>query len=734
MMRLPLLVLLLLAELIGGTFVHGAELVSLDDQPFWQDSAIHYRNEVKLDEYELRTIRADRDGNVCVNTSKGLLKAIDGRLVLDRSYRGLEGANVYDLEVFGGKFVLLTDKFFLPLTGGGKEFVPTPPQSGYRRFVMTGPTSFTLFEPLGSDRAGSMFVVPKYEGNKRQMVNNISPEKLIAEIEFDPGTGRTIAWSSKALFDYLGNGKLNELPSPSATITDAAVMSADTLLVGTTTGLFEVNQTAATPYPRKIPVPSITCVAKDPNRGWIWAGTTDGLFRQTADGKTDYYEGRRWLPDNHVLDFTFDKAGDVFVLTKGGVSQIHFEKTTLENKADKILSNLRHHHIRFGLVSDLVVPNGDYAQAQMHDSDNDGLWSSMYLASEAYRLAVTGAEDASLNLQDGFDAIERLVTITGIPGFQARSFELHGFHVHDKDAWRTRTEKDFEWKGTTSSDELVGTIFFYSVVYDVLGKENEKLRTRIADLVGSIVSHIVDHNLFYVDVDGKPTRWGYWNPANINTPIALHDRRLNSIEILAFLQLAYDLTKDDKFKKTYDDLVDKHGYANNTVRYLPDPMGPWNHSDDELYWLSYYVLLSYPIREDLSARFRESADAQYVANARKRNPLWTTIYSGRTGKPADLDGIAFWLRQFPMDSRDWKARNSHREDVTIEKRPFVPPEASPVLPPDERHVHKWNSNEMTLDGGGSGGSAESGSEYLLPYWMARYFRIIQPPTKTEAGR
>jgi hypothetical protein len=725
-----LLTLVSTAMIFGETSpTRSADPVSLADQPFWQDSAIHYRPEVKLDDYQLRSIRADRDGNVCVNTQKGLLKAIDGRLVPDRSYRGLEGRDILDLEVFAGKFAVLTDQFFVPLTGGGKEYLKNGDQ-GFDRFVMIGPTQITFITRRPNDPANQRAVEPTYNGTERQLISYPTHGIGIDEMKFDPLGGMTVAWSGPKLHHYLGKGEFKTFPSLPHPITDVAVLEAGSMLVGTTQGLYSVNEKEVVRWPKAIPVESITRVAADPTRPWIWIGTTDGLFRQTADGRNHYYEGPRWLPDNHVIDFTFDRQGDVFVLTKKGVSQIHFQQMTLEEKANRILSYLRQHHIRFGLVSDLQVPEGDYAKAQMHDSDNDGLWSSMYLASEAYRLVVTKAEDAAANLNDGFDAIERLVTITPIPGFQARSFELHGFHVSDPQAWRTRKEQDFEWKGTTSSDELVGTIFFYSVVYDLIGKENKELRQRIAKLVGSIVGHIVDHNLYYVDADGKPTRWGFWNPANLNTPIALHDRRLNSIEILAFLQLAYDLTKEEKFKATYDELVDKHGYANNTVRHLPDPLGPWNHSDDELYWLSYYVLLSYPIRESLSATFLQSAEEQYTANKRKRNPLWTTIYAGRTGRTderADIDGIAFWLREFPMDRRTWRTRNSHRQDITIQRRPFVPPEADPVLPPDERYVHKWNTNEMTMDGGGDGNAAESGAEYLLPYWMGRYFKIIDSP-------
>jgi hypothetical protein len=251
--------------------------------------------------------------------------------------------------------------------------------------------------------------------------------------------------------------------------------------------------------------------------------------------------------------------------------------------------------------------------------------------------------------------------------------------------------------------------------------------------VGAVVGHIVDNDYYYVDVDGKPTRWGFWNPRNINTPAALHDRRLNSIEMLGFLGLAYELTQDDKFKRAFDELVDEHGFAENAVRYLPDPLGPWNHSDDELYWLSYHFLLGYPLRDSLLPTFMRSAQEHFEANKRKRNPLWNVIYGVRTKRPVDLEGVVFWLQEFPIDRRNWAVQNSHRKDVKVVERLFVPPESDPVLPPDERRVHKWNSNEMDLDGGGDGNSAESGAEFLLPYWMGRYYGYISDPKPDVPG-
>jgi hypothetical protein len=38
---------------------------------------------------------------------------------------------------------------------------------------------------------------------------------------------------------------------------------------------------------------------------------------------------------------------------------------------------------------------------------------------------------------------------------------------------------------------------------------------------------------------------------------------------------------------------------------------------------------------------------------------------------------------------------------------------------------RWNGNPFILDGGVDGRGELAGDEFLLPYWMARYLKIIE---------
>ncbi len=706
-----------LGMLLGLSLARAAERQVCQDTPFPQARAVLFRNELDLKDRELRTVRADRDGKVVVNTNKGLLKAIDGRLVRWREMAGIEKLDPWDVELLGGTFVFLNERMLLPQHGAGADYLDNR-EPRYARIAVAGPGHYLLMSPekIAEVRAGTVAE---------------QPNPGYREAIFCPYDDAFVLYAADRLARYR-DGTVQALPMPDARIAGVVGVGKEDLRVATDSGLFAVTRGRMKPVERALPVRELTCIAAD-GKGRLWLGSTRGAFHMDAGKRIDYYAGKRWLPGDRVVDIFVDGRDDAYILTDGGLSKLTFEPMTLADKADVYLRNLRLHHIRFGMVSEARLIDGDYATAQNEDCDNDGLWSAIYLSAECFRHAVTKDRSARDNVLDGLDALQRLVTITGIPGFQARSFELDGFKVSDPQCWRTRPQRDFEWKGTTSSDEIVGTMFFYSVLAETIGREDAAVRKRAATTVAAIMDHIIDHRFYLVDADGRPTRWGRWNPEYVNVPWVGGDRRLNSIEILSFLQLAYALTGGQKYKDAFYDLVRNHGYAENTVRYLPDPLGHWNHSDDELYWLSYYNLVRHCFDEQLKNTFLRSAREHYDATKRKRNPLWNLLYGAITGEAIDLDGSVAVLREFPLDRRDWRMENTHRQDIRIVRRPGAEPETETPLSFAERYAHKWNQNDLSPDGGGEGNSPESGAEYLLPYWLGRHAGYISAPIAAAAG-
>ena len=129
---------------------------------------------------------------------------------------------------------------------------------------------------------------------------------------------------------------------------------------------------------------------------------------------------------------------------------------TLEEKAAHYEKMIDDRHLRHGFVSSCrILAPGNISTSQTADTDNDGLWTAMYLAAQAYRYAVTGSEDALQKARRSMRALVRLEGITGIPGFFARSFKSVNEPPPGGGEWHPTPDGKWLWKGDTSSDEAV---------------------------------------------------------------------------------------------------------------------------------------------------------------------------------------------------------------------------------------------------------------------------------------
>jgi hypothetical protein len=324
-------------------------------------------------------------------------------------------------------------------------------------------------------------------------------------------------------------------------------------------------------------------------------------------------------------------------------------------------------------------------------------------------------------------AIMRLESITGIPGFPARSFIKVGSDEQPGDGEWHDTKDGWRWKGDTSSDEIVGHYFVYPIFYDLVADAEEK--RRLSATLGRITDHIHDHNYQLVDVDGQRTRWGWWAPDLIwNDP---DETGLRALHILAHLRVAIHMALDtasrQRYQAAYDSLVTTHRYHLLTRNQKIMVPGSINHSDDELAFLSYYPLLQFEKDPELLAVYRQSLERSWRIERPERNPLWNLIYAAGTGA-AEFDRAETLrtLQEIPMDTIQWTVANSHRLDVPIDTSADRQGrrQALVVLPYDELPMSKWNGNPYNLDGGNGGRTEDDGAYFLLPYWLGRYHGLI----------
>ena len=694
-----------------------------EDRTFIQDFSEKVPLSEELADTKLLIVRCDRNDRILVLSNKGLLQAYNGHLVPDRTYRPMVDMQIKSMETYRGQFIYLTANAVLSNAWAGRQLMPHKmpdaelfEPGGKFDFLLAGKNSIAYFdqneciENWQTAQNGAKQILFDPVRNRFLLLFN---EKIEC---FNPGTKAALVFKS-------GNLNCMEL-----------IKNNKVFIIGTQDGYIELDAGSLKPWldrQKKLPCTDIRCIRHIGES--VWFGTPRGAFALNGEGHTNYYASKRWLVDDNVIDISKGPDNSVLVLSERGLSIIHFELMTLEQKAEHFDKLTRKRHMRHGLNCALSMSKpGDLSTGTLVDSDNDGLWTSMYLASELFRYAVTKSDDAMQNCYESFEAMERLSFINHIEGFPSRSFERDGYHLSDKSRWQPAEDPNWTWKATTSSDEIVGHIFVYSIFAEVI--PDKDWRERAITLIDDITAHIVRNNLYLIDFDGKPTLWGKWNPDYVNQfPKQVGDRRLNSIEIIGFLQTAYHFTGNEKYKDKAFELFEKHGYLDNImipisqIGRVPgiDLTTEWNHSDDELAFLSYWNLYKYAFTEELREKYIQTIKGHWEIERPEKNPLWNLIYAITGAVDFNLDQTIWSLKEFPLDMISWSIQNSHRKDIELLEPNFRHQTTREVLPPDERPMSKYNGNAFRLDGGSAGHREYSGDIYLLPYWLGRYLKIIK---------
>lgn len=506
----------------------------------------------------------------------------------------------------------------------------------------------------------------------------------------------------------------------------------------------------------ELPCGEVRALAFD-GEGRPWVGTALGVARLDADGWT-LRHSLRWLPNDDVQHIALEGEGTAWVATAGGVATLRRRPMTLAAKAEHYQRIVAARHVRQpGLVEKCVLAQqGDLNTWSPTDTDNDGQYTGMYLAAEAYRYAATLSEEARAGAVRAFEALVRLQTVTGTTGFIARTMipanwtrmadpnheytpaELAEIRVDDpryKDVpvrWRPSADGKWMWKGDTSSDEITGHFYAYGVFFDLVADSHQQ--RQVADHVRRVIDHIIEGGYVLRDTDGEPTRWGVWSSERLNgDPNWRLDRGVNSVEILSYLLLAHHVTGDERYLHEVGRLFDEQGYGANVRRPQADDPASFTHIDSELLALAFPALVSYESDTRRRAAYLEGVQQWFAVNRRDASPYYNFVYGEIVGRDFDVEAAVAQLRDWPWDMVQWTVDNRQREDLRLVRRPAGSHwQTDRLLPPDERAVLKWDSNPFSAVRGEDGRTEDSTVSYLLPYWIGRLRGFIGPPSEEIA--
>lgn len=463
--------------------------------------------------------------------------------------------------------------------------------------------------------------------------------------------------------------------------------------------------------------------------GAVLLGTDVGLYIANGE-KTRFYGKGRYLQGDRVYTVqVFDEDDTLWVGTEGGLSRLSFVPFSLSEK-EAYFDARMHHFKREGYVTKIeAAKNGEIAAGRVSITDNDGLWSAVYAASQCLKYAVTGSEAARENARETINAMLKLFAVSGIPGFPARAYRRPGEpgYGNGNPEWHLSSDENgpLEWKGETSSDELTGHFYALSWYYDLCADAGEK--AQIAATLKSTADHLLSHGYTLCDTDGLPTTWAHFGPEELNHDDAwCWEKGVNSLELLTFLRIAHHVSGEARYLDEARRLAKEAHYAMNLMVYKKDDAHSC-HIDDRLGFYNITHLLRLETDTDL-LRFVKFALRRHFEYERiEHTPYYHFVAAWALGGHAYLDEAVESLEEYPLDFRVYPVRNSIRPDVSwdpdVEKF-GEQPHALQALPLSERVADCMCYSPFAMDEHHKDDEFMAPSSWLLAYWFGRYAGLI----------
>ena len=781
---------------------YGNQPSSISVGTFLQEQRIFYNSDNGLPSNDIRDIVSTNDGAVFVSTSKGIVVHSNNQwFTID----GLENKDIWLLASNGNEVAMLAgdeknnqlsnSKIYIVKNGILDQTITIP--SRYKIPIINNDISFQNNIMLGTSndmilferRYGNMFKQSSrtpFNPNARPIELKI-PANSIRQITVS-GSGHSYVATDSALFKLRTpkEGWVQVLPfnaKRSWALHDARAVTIDA--VGRIwfaspqgVGYFDENWHLFTGEDG-LPFNDFTTMSAG-NSGDIWFGTTKGAIHY--DGNVwEYRQGKRWLPDDYIRSIAVTPNGDAWFATPNGISVIQHKPLTLAEKAkwyeDEIDRYSRRTPYEFVLEVTMEKP-GIKENWKQFDSDNDGLWTSMYGAGECFAYAATGSIQAKVRAKKAFDAMVFLGDVTQgnkhspPPGYVARTvlptsgpdpnigrIERDKYKRETDDAmwkvyeprWPVSADGKWYYKTDTSSDELDGHYFLYALYYDLVA-DTEFEKERVREQIRGLTDHIIEQGFQLMELDGTPTRWARYSPEELNFDKSWFvERGLNSLSLLSYLITTAHITGDNKYREIAKMLIEKHGYAQNmTDMKFQRGFGTGNQSDDEMAFMCYYNLINYETDPELRSIYAFSFWMSWQQEAPELNPFFNfafvaackgLIFEDPWGE-YKLEPYDGWLEEsietlvrFPLDRFNWRHTNSHRIDINKfhpSTRTFDDNDMSTsgyrkngkVIPVDESHFNHWNRDPWRLNTGGDGRVLANGTVFLLPYYMGLYHGFI----------
>jgi hypothetical protein len=411
------------------------------------------------------------------------------------------------------------------------------------------------------------------------------------------------------------------------------------------------------------------------------------------------------------------------------------------------------------------------------------IWTGYFLASEAFRYAVTKNQSALEYIEQAALGLRRLITISGEPGYLVRFAVPKNATYTSDPLWQgfftgsnrfnvVYEGENWTFEDRTSRDQNIGIMFGFGIVYDLLKDDPTPKAQEICDIIKTNVELVLDYfikvNWIVVDVEGQ-SKMG----ADFKAGIFITGP--GTVAILAFLKVG-ELVNPEKYGPIYYDYAIKQGWADQTLD-MNDMNIDWQYYAFNLNHATFFTLLRLEKDPKLKAIYQQAYEASLWRLVKyHRNAYFNLIYlivndiyepnaTYQDGATTifPLNDTFDALQRYPdAPRRRWTVLNSDRtiihpktgqnvsiidprsidwaETYGIDKLDFIfepigfsltdefnlGEHALYALPIDERPVSdfQWQRSPFGLDSTGDGTWESPAMCYTLIYWMARYYDYL----------
>ncbi|HYW40571.1 MAG TPA: hypothetical protein VE957_20900 [Terriglobales bacterium] len=391
------------------------------------------------------------------------------------------------------------------------------------------------------------------------------------------------------------------------------------------------------------------------------------------------------------------------VLASAGILAV--PALSAEGDARAIEANIVANHLPFGGIVNPVYASSTSTTITGYTRCADSaLWTGAYLAAESYHYAVDQSPTALANVKSAIAAIQGLVDVTGDNRLArcmfAASWQFAAGIESEESANTINMAPPWVWVDHTSRDEVVGVFFGLATAYDFVNDPG--VHSSIGPIASRIAHYISDH---------------LWSPGDDITTTFL----VRPEELQMLLDTTRHVNPGDSISGP---LINPVPFDSGVLLDIQDTSSYFKFNLD---YMTFFNLVRY--NPNSSQYLGAYVDVRnYTAN--HQNPFFDMIDHALRGANNFDTKVRFLLDQWLLRPK----RDLYVDDTKIVKN-CSSSEACLLVPVPIRPTTDflWQRDPFQLAGGGYDTIEGAGVDYILPYWMGRYYGVIPADTVQSAA-